>query len=97
MSEAKRYKIIKARNKTFLVSNVSLSILRSLKKHGDAQYEELSGLSGVPVNSLYVFCQRLESAGLIRRVKMLEGKPKRVRTFIRLQHPFEFVKPIIVR
>jgi DNA-binding Lrp family transcriptional regulator len=65
-----------------MLSSTALRIVRALAKGSIFTYEELAAKVGCPVNTLYVFCERLEKAKLIRRVKSLRGEPRRVRTYI---------------
>ena len=77
-----RYNLVQQGSSYFLLSNTSLTILQTLGVDSGWSYDELSETTGIPVNSLYVFCQRLEEAGLIKRISTLGGKPARVRTYI---------------
>lgn len=89
--DAKRYKLVqfKGRKEFFLISNSSLAILNLLKTGSEYSYEELSEDAGMPKDSLYVFCQRLENAQVLERKKEVSGMPKRTRTVIRLLKPFK--------
>lgn len=81
---AKRYTLVVAKGKTFLCSNSSASILKALVGGSHYSYDELSGATGMNVHSLYVFCQRLEVQGLIKRTTSVSGSPKRTRTIIKI-------------
>lgn len=94
---AKRYQVVRCANTTFLVSSSSFKILSCLREGNEYSYSELSAKTDIPCNSLYVFCERLQKAKLIRRVKRTEGTPRRTRTTIVLQSKVEFVKPVLVR
>ena len=97
--EAKRYKLIESNGKMILVSPTSLAILNHLKGHeAGLEYEHFEKLKPrIPVNSLYVFMERLEKAGLIKRSKRSEGTPKRIRTFITASAPFVEHKMTVIK
>ena len=84
---SQRYILAEQGTKRFLVSPTSRDILKALAKGGHFSYPELSEEAGVPLNSLYVFCERLESAQLLKRTRVTKagpkGEPLRVRTEIR--------------
>jgi len=57
-----------------------MRIMKALVPGSEFSYSELSAKADCPVDSLYVFCQRLEKAKLLIRKKSLaEGKGKKVR------------------
>ena len=97
--KANRYKLLKFRGADdfFLVSNSSLSILNMLKDGSEYSYEDLSADADMPKDSLYVFCQRLEKAGVLERLKEVTGNPKRTRTTIRLTRKFKELPLNVVR
>jgi predicted ArsR family transcriptional regulator len=72
----------------FLVSTSTKTILKALLATKDGlSYQDLSKKCKVPINTLYVFCQRLESARLVRRQKKVAGNPIKVRTLIQVSTP----------
>ena len=94
-----RYKLVqfKGIKDFFLVSKSSMTILDKLKDGSTFSYEELSETSGLPKDSLYVFCQRLEQAGVLKRDKLVSGNPKRTRTEIKLLKPFKMCGLKVIR
>lgn len=94
-----RYKLVqfKGIKAYFLVSKSSLSILEKLGSGAHYSYEELSEEIDMPKDSLYVFCQRLEQAGVLSREKLSAGTPKRIRTVIKLLKPFKELDLRVIR
>ena len=71
MADAERYRLVEAGKNRILVSLTSCAILKALNLGDQFEYPELSKKTGVPLTTLYVFCQRLEKAKLLRRKKVL--------------------------
>ena len=71
--EAKRYKLIESAGKMMLISPTSLAILNNLKDKTEgleyAHFEKLK--PRIPVNSLYVFTERLENRVLSNVLNVL--------------------------
>ena len=97
MRKSNRYLVVKSKKKFFLLSNTSTKIILALCKGSTYTYQELSDETGAPTNSLYVFCQRLENAGLIKREKRFCGDIDRVRTFIKLSKKIKLIDLSIVK
>lgn len=97
-TDSKLYQLIKVGERYLLVSNSSFSILQFLAKHPEAYYDEIQEDTGIPQSSLYVFCQRLEEAGLIRREKkLIVRNNSRVNTLITLVEQPKFLPLDICR
>lgn len=67
----------------FLISPTSAAILKAVNEGSALGYTELHELTGSPKQSLYVFCQRLEAAKLIKRSKASPSDGKAFRTSIK--------------
>ena len=92
--------VLEDQSRLFMVSRTSLTLLQTLGPGSIWSYQELSETTGIPLNSLYVFCSRLEKVGLIRRAFVGSGDPKRTRTEISLSPYWRLQfrgSPVIVR
>lgn len=95
---ARRYKLVEfkfGRKQVVhaMLSTTSISILNHLKAHaGESTYQDMADNLDVPMNSLYVFTQRLEENGIVIRTKSKHsiGDPPRIRTTIKLERGVQF-------
>lgn len=103
MTESIRYKLIRSTahsgsKKHLILSPTSFKILQALKKAGcSVSYTDLIRATKIPIDSLYVFCQRLERVGMIERVKKQSGTPRRIKTEVTLKRDFEILDMKMVR
>jgi DNA-binding Lrp family transcriptional regulator len=79
------------------MSSTALRIVRALQRGSIFTYEELAAKVDCPVSTLYVFCERIEKAKLIKRVRRIRGSPRRVRTFIEQASPIEELKLKVIK
>jgi len=94
---SRKFTLIQRGDSNIIVTGVSLEILLALKTGSQFTYDELHEHTGIPVCSLYVFCQRLEQAKFIKRVKRMSGSPRRERTYVKLTSKnLEFLPVTIV-
>lgn len=92
-----RYYLIRARGHHYMLSNTSAAILYAVVKRKELSYDELASITGAPLNLLYVYAGRLEKAKLLKRKKVLSGKPKRVRTVIVRTAAIKFCDVRVIR
>ncbi len=59
---------------SLLLSAIPLAMLKHISKRQAATYDSLAKATSIPRNSLYVFAQRMEEAGLIERDTKLINK-----------------------
>lgn len=67
-TQSNRYRLAVISNGApILLSTMPLAMLKHIAKRPGATYDSLAKATKIPLNSLYVFAQRLEHAGLIER------------------------------
>lgn len=98
MRDARRYWLVSTNDGAdFLIGAASVAILKALKSGSQFSYKELSEKVGIPINSLYVFCERLEKARIIKRKKETGGFPVRVRTIILAKKAYSIKKMKVLK
>jgi DNA-binding Lrp family transcriptional regulator len=93
----KRYILAEFKKKFYIISNSSMRIVNVLRKNNNLSYNDLTKNSSVPIASLYVFCKRLEDAGIISRKKVFNSMINRTYTQVHLDVKVKFHELNIVR
>ena len=71
---AARYTVGKgAKGRLFILTHLSARIVSYVTNNPDQSYAQTSLDLDIPINSLMVYAQRLEMAGLVKRRKLIEG------------------------
>lgn len=85
------YTLLVANGEHMLLSPVCLKILQTVEKHSST-YADIAEQTGIPQQSLYVFCQRLETAGLLKREAFKCEIAKRIKTRLSAALDFKILK-----
>ncbi len=100
-TRASSYILAEQGNRRFLLSKTSAAILHALARGSEFSYDELHAKVGCERDSLYVFCQRLEKAKLLKRNKQLRlsknGNWRICTTITRVGAPLKFPKLMVIR
>lgn len=80
---SKRYALFLHRGAHLLLPKTCATIISAVQ-NGNNTYEQLRKATRLPTDSLYVFCQRLEDAGLLSRTRKVSGEVKRTSTEIKV-------------
>lgn len=95
--DAKRYFLMQVGEKFALLSPSSAAIMKFLSTSHEAYYSDIESKTGLPINSLYVFIERLEKAGYVKRTREMNDKTKRIMTTTKLLVDPKFHKMKIIR
>lgn len=80
---ADRYTIARTDSgKDFILTKASTTVINALSQRSGRSYQDLSRITGLPVNTLMVYAQRMESAGLVNRSQVMQRS--RMRTLVYL-------------
>ena len=100
-TRASSYILAEQGNRRFLLSKTSAAILRALARGSEFSYDELHARVDCERDSLYVFCQRLEKAKLLKRTKRLtlskNGNLRICTTIVRVGVSLKFPKLMVIR
>ena len=95
--DAKYYSLMQVGEEFVLLSNSSAAIMEFLSKSHEAYYSDIESKTDIPTSSLYVFIERLEKAGYVKRTRKMNDKTKRIMTTIELLVNPKFHKMKIIR
>ena len=73
---SRRYVLAHGKSGYILLSNSSADIFEHMLKHKEAYYSDIEKALDIPKDSQYVFVQRLEKAGLLKRESVMHNSRK---------------------
>lgn len=80
---AERYTIARTeKGAEFILTKASTTVINALSKRAGRSYQDLSRITGIPVNTLMVYAQRMENAGLVNRSKVEQRGVLRTALFL---------------
>lgn len=80
---ADRYTIARTeQGAEFILTKASTTVINALSKRAGRSYQDLSRITGIPVNTLMVYAQRMESAGLVNRSQVMQQSRLRTLVFL---------------
>lgn len=68
--------------KDFILTKASTTVINALSQHHGRSYQDLSRITGLPVNTLMVYAQRMEGAGLVNRSQVMQRSRLRTLVFL---------------
>ena len=80
---ADRYTIARTEaGNEFILTKASTTVINALSRRSGRSYQDLSRITGLPVNTLMVYAQRMEGAGLVNRSQVMQRSRLRTLVFL---------------
>lgn len=80
---ADRYTIASTEaGKDFILTKASTTVINALSQRNGRSYQDLSRITGLAVNTLMVYAQRMEGAGLVSRSQVMQRSRLRTLVFL---------------